>query len=1188
METVGFASPGALRCLLIPAECVSLQEFSHYRDILKRVKDVRAVDLTHIPGIFNPQAYPQGYIFYNFVTRDDDADTLFLHDFEPFRKTSQVIGIAKWSQDLTDDKIRSMKDTLTKKYTNPLIHSMLIFDCPCDFSTKIADCYTIQKETTNMETVLCDVTSRFLSKFSTYASAYEHTTLQSPRNITAIPTNHIQLSIEKQRKRLGTFELNQEKAKQMQTKGRKLKLSGNFYLMVGNYKSALSDLCEAIYNLKAVNDYLWLASAFDALSLCLFFLSFIGAPFQLPSFVSIILDKTKDLDLNNLSISSPRPSLQVSASSTPRPSSISIPEVPFGTVKDLIIKIGKICMMYYKLAEKDGGDYLPKVVLIESILRYTSFSLLVESETSLNSNIFRQIIYDNLVVKNSIKVSDNASEQCTAMLRQVMQQNLEDISTTQRLRILSSIMNLYTMLNMHRKCAFIINYYLKTVNESDKSILLDGFSPKQLDSIFKSYALNYGIRLRSDDKLTTPNEIQVMTLNQIIKFCDKIDFNEGFIKYGSIILRDFHTLISKDEQINLYNRMKKKMTFVKTQPSFWDFNIIKNIDFDDCQKFIQNDHCSVYITIKNIFAFDIEISEWSLYTVDELSLTTVKCNIGKESIDKSEIIVIQSQAEIRLEFTVIPTGSGLLKIEGLEASISGCKKMKFNIPEYQYQFFKHKHLSIREEINDSRIIEPIAQHFEIPVVYKQPFLKLIDIQIENHIMLLEGEHRQFKIVLQNMSNVAINQLDVKFHDSTTDPLNTILNRKDIPVNEIYEIEYYLFVKKPFTVLNKFDMTIIEPQETFNLDVRIWGKKGVEDAKLVLEYANQNPENLTDFTRKLEIPVHISVYSSVELAGCDILPLTSNTIVSEVSNDSCWRYLEKVSKWGYQISDFCILALDFMNLSPDEVTITLQSLLKGSDDKDFQEGIGLIENTNEKTFVCTTTLQTRQNIRLFIPILKIDFDEDYLNKNIPSIRKKQFVCDYKTPEAEQRFIKHSFWYRDELLQRLRACWKISENAVSSISAGRSGTIDIRSLKFSSKMLSTIAVEKVSLKLNLQDQSDITVSDTSSVEMGELYSVTVTIKNSYKKPFWGMLRHIVACKNPPYNIEKKVIINGVLQFSIGLPLSPGESRMFTLGVVFLEKGDYEWGVLFDELSGYENGHIEIKRQYLQQEQLKISVA
>lgn len=146
--------------------------------------------------------------------------------------------------------------------------------------------------------------------------------------------------------------------------------------------------------------------------------------------------------------------------------------------------------------------------------------------------------------------------------------------------------------------------------------------------------------------------------------------------------------------------------------------------------------------------------------------------------------------------------------------------------------------------------------------------------------------------------------------------------------------------------------------------------------------------------------------------------------------------------------------------------------------------------------------------------------------------------------------------------------------------------MRGFRFSSRMIENIRVEKVKLKLKLLNDQDI-VQDLNNVYLNQFYTVRIEITNRNKYPIFGMLRHIPVCKDPPYTYEKKVLINGVLQFSIGKPLDSNETMIFELGIVFIEKGDYEWGALFDEMPDWKDGNLTIKKQHLQREQLKFKV-
>lgn len=1192
MDTLGFATPAMVRTLLVPVSSIHRSDFLRHRRHFETIKDVRAVDLTSNPGMFNPMAYPQGRIFHNFVTRDEDSDSFFLHDFEPYRKTSIVIGICQYTDDTNDDSIRALKLDLSKKYSSAIYTAIIIFNCPEGVSTKVADSYIVNNVQSNMETILCDITSRFLTNFSRYASAYEHTTLRSPGNLTGnlLPKSASRTSLlDKQKKPFDTS----DKTKGNIDKGRKLKLSANFFLMVGNYKKSFVDFCDAISLLSSTNDHIWLASAFDGLAVCLFLLSFVGSPLQLPNFLRKLIENTRNIDFVKLrpSISSPRPSFQKNAQSTSRRSS-SVPsdtfaEVSLETVTDYILNLSKLSLFHYQIALKEGSEYIPQIVITESGIRNAFILVLIGTEGLLSENIIESSIYNTSNAWINKKVLNNSVDYAhfNLLVSQSYKLEFKTLSTYAKLNCYSVLIKLYSMLDMPRKSCLMINGFMSTINLSTTYSIVNDFNFKELDFILESYITNYGIRLSNDYQMYKPNVLQLKAIYQVVEFCSKIGFHQGFVKYGSLMISDFRTLLSENDQISLFEEVKTVMNENGISTTYWDERLLIDIEFDhEENQLIEDEYSDIFITFNNPFAFPIEIRDYSLSSLDDFKLE-LSINTNFDFVTPFKSIIIQPKELKRIPFILVAKSYSMLKIDGFNASICGCKPQKFTIDTSKENTnFKVKGKSIKADL-ETRLKQKSADDLKITsikVVHKQPRLQLINIELDDYVMLLEGEYRQFTVTLKNTSDVPINQLDLKFHDSTTGPLNNLLNKKDVPANEVYELEYYLYVKKPFEILNKVAITKIEPFETFDLDVRLWGKRGVTEAKLILDYANQKAD-LINFKRELLVPVKISVCPSVELAGCDIIPLSSNTNISMISNNHCVNYLKSMAQRGYEASDFCILALDFMNMCPEAVEIKLQTLFESSIDPAFQEGSGAIEGITDDDYELTTVLNIRQNIRVFLPLKRVDLNESYLEQNIPSLRKKQYIKDYKTPEAEQQYIKRSFWYRNEILKRLRATWRISDTAQSSVSAGRTGTIDIRSLKLSSKMLNMIELDKMVVSLELKDENNLTVSDLSSVKIASFYSVKITLLNRYKDPVFGMLRHIVVCKNPPYTMDNKVLFNGTLEFGIGDQLCSGEERSFHLSIVFLERGDYEWGALFDQL----DDHLNIKKQHLQRQQLKLTV-
>jgi hypothetical protein len=1185
MDSLTFVTPANVRSLIVPVNELDQTDFEKILETLKRVKDVRAVDLTHNPGKFNPQAYPQGHIYLNFVTRDEDEESLFLHDFEPYRKTTIVIGIAKWNDELNTDIIRNLKSELKKKYPAPMSQFVMIFDCPIDFSCELSEVYAVNENTSNMETKICDLTSRFLSNFSTYASAYEHTTLRSPGNLNGTVSKP-------KRKITSSFELNPEKVKQMSSKGRKQKLVANFYLMAGNLKSSLSEFCEAIFNLKAANDFLWLASALDGLAVCLFLLSSIGAPYQLPPFIHSLLDSAKDIDhMLSSPMVSPRPSLQLNTFSslnnlsnhTPEPTSLSV--VPLDVVESTIFACGKLSVAYYEQARHFGIDYVPQIVVSESLLRYASLLVLINTNGKFDLNLIEEILYSSTIYNGNHVSKSFDLEYFNNLCFHVLNAEFKHLAPSQQLKFFYTLTFLYSRTNMNMKKCLMIKNFFDLVISSQHIISINRFEYQSLNNLLKEYCENYGIAIDSKTYIKHPNHIQKKILYQILHFCEKINHYEGYIYYSSIILSHFRSLLTESECISIHDKIKGYKVFINKSPEYWDSNFFLDFQFQTTvNQIVEAEECNVNILIRNSFAFEIEIKDLELSTENNFPLEVFATDKRQvDGLNSLPTIYMRPFMEMVIPIIIIPKKNGKLVIDGIIASVDICKRQKFVTNNRKAIPFLPK--IKRKPINIVDTYETIKT-WEISVVYKQPLLKIVDIKLtDKWLMLLDGEKKQFKVVLKNMTDTEINHLISKFKDSTTDKLTAELSNKLLQPNEIYEIEYQLLMKKPFKILNKHALVQIKGNESFHLEVEITGKLGVNEAHLVLEYSHQK-DTLSEFKRSLTIPVNLTVYPSVELAGCDIISLTTNTRISEQNDNLCWKYLKSMKGQNFKLSNFCLLALDFVNMWSEEMEICIEYDTKATDPKDPKESYNSAGEVEEGTFVTRALLHSRKNIRVFIPLLRMDFEEEFLDRRIPSLRNKQFIVDKKTPVAEQTFINHAFWYKEEILKHLKATWKISSTATNSIHSGKCGDIELRGFKFSSKMIEVLEVEKIGIQLKLLNENNEEV-DLNAIESNKFYTIHVRLTNRNKYSIFGIIRHIPVCKDPPYTYEKKILINGVLQFSIEQSLDPGHHRNYDLGVVFIEKGEYEWGVLFDEINDWEEGHINIKKQHLQREQLKFTV-
>ncbi|GMM35913.1 Trs120 protein [Saccharomycopsis crataegensis] len=648
---------------------------------------------------------------------------------------------------------------------------------------------------------------------------------------------------------------------------------------------------------------------------------------------------------------------------------------------------------------------------------------------------------------------------------------------------------------------------------------------------------------------------------------------------------------------------------------------------------VQDEIFTVLVKVQNPFEFDIELSEIAIKANEELELETLVNNNQNQ-------FTINADSVTTLRIAVRPLNYGELKIIGAEMKVNNCERQLFKIiHKEKYEVLekikkvgieanlpsnksKLSPLSNNTGVNGDESSAKIANRVEfknlnLVVITPQPILSLIDLSLNNGwIMLLEGEKSSFKIVLKNLSNIKINYLAFSFLDSTIEPLTKALQSKDLPINEIYEIEYYLLKRKPLKIqkseINK--LKFIKPLDYLNLNFDIRGKRGMRDAHIILDYGNQHsvdPNNkdvsedeksaqqFSNFFRRISIPISVTVSPSIELAGCDLIPLFNN--VKELNEDkinviqsesskavqnmkefaleqkNIWAYLNK--KTNNKVSDYCLLVVDLRNSWNQKFKVTLKSsdfVLDEADDK----GMGASNDDDDDDFYSISeTIAPGHTERFILPIKRIEFSNEYLERSIPSLRNKQFIVqDNKYTKEEFKYIREAFWYRKELLRHIKGDW-VEEGSK------RQGDIELRGIRLSQRMVSVLRIEKIGIEMQiLNDHQNIKNNGLYwEVSTEQFATIRTKIINRSNYVLQGFIRHVPISNNHG-PIDRKILYNGVLQLNIGQEgILPGESKDFDLGVVILDKGEYEWGAIFDEQIFDSNNSVDL--QHTQREPLFI---
>lgn len=604
---------------------------------------------------------------------------------------------------------------------------------------------------------------------------------------------------------------------------------------------------------------------------------------------------------------------------------------------------------------------------------------------------------------------------------------------------------------------------------------------------------------------------------------------------------------------------------------------------------VQNEIFTVLVKVQNPFRFEIELSEISIETDGVVSLETLVNN-------NQNHFTINPTSVTTLRVAVRPLNYGELKIIGALIKVNSCEKQLFKVVYKEKYEVLEKVKKIGVDANISKqgfqdlTKEEISDRVEfknlnLTVISPQPILLLSDLSLNNGwIMLLEGEKASFKILLKNLLDIKINYLAFSFLDLTIEPLTKALQLRDLPVNEIYEIEYYLLKRKPLRIqkaeINK--LKYIKPLDFLNLSFDIKGKRGMRDAHVILDYGNQAEDQearkYLNYFRRISIPISVTVSPSVELAGCDLIPLFNgvNTLNEERigaltesmdmkgladGQKNIWSYLNRQTK---NIGSYCLLVIDLRNLWNQKFRVTLRLsdfVFPTSEEFDSasENEKATFSKTDEDCYTVSETIAPGHTERFILPIKRIEFSSEYLERAIPSLRNRQFVVqDGKHTKEEYKFIREAFWYRKELLRHIKGRW-VEEGSK------REGYIELRGIRLSQRMVSVLRIEKVGIEMTVLDGAGNPLKNNGlfwEVEPETFVTVRTKVTNRSNYVLRGFLRHVpTASGNVP--LDRRILYNGVLQLNVGQEgIKPGESKEFDLGMVILERGEYEWGAIFDE--------------------------
>ncbi|OJD17548.1 hypothetical protein AJ78_02361 [Emergomyces pasteurianus Ep9510] len=636
------------------------------------------------------------------------------------------------------------------------------------------------------------------------------------------------------------------------------------------------------------------------------------------------------------------------------------------------------------------------------------------------------------------------------------------------------------------------------------------------------------------------------------------------------------------------------------------------------------------VTLQNPFEFDVEIESL------RIEGTGVTFEAAAHGLWLAPFTVQDSF------ISGLATTDGTLEITGCMVKVKFCRERRFPIfknfwkPELE-QKIKRTGLAAKEPLserplswssNASGTVSGIIRKGPKPdivlakVIKKQPTAIIKSTSLsQSAIMLLEGETRSFDITLQNISTCPLDFISFSFEDSTTRQLQSALTNKENLPPDIYELELQLSTNPALTwrrdKLSQNGLSIA-PGTTATFTIDVYGKPGLDDAVVQIDYAHvcASSADLPEafYCRQISLPLTLTVNSGVDVTRCDVLPFSGdfawmNKLQRNVQRNEDSRapggdkdsiksvepsstprsitqfretqFSQTLSRLGLNSfgSDHCVLLLDLRNAWPNPLSVSLVvneniSANAKIDNSPKLDLIGVHETYDE--------LQPGHVSRFVLVVPRVYVENP--QRPIPSLNvsnKRQFVVSANklSYEAESS-ARETFWFREELLKRLRGSWKEE-------STGREGVIDLRAIRLNARMVDALRIDDVDVTFSLRPYSpgssnssgsgdgtsgidNDSVSQTGhskfNVKTNAFLTLSVTIINRSSKPIHLLLRLQPSLRHTPHaialDLSKRFAWSGMLQRSLPI-LEPHQTTDITLGITALCRGEYEIGASIEEI-------------------------
>ena len=597
------------------------------------------------------------------------------------------------------------------------------------------------------------------------------------------------------------------------------------------------------------------------------------------------------------------------------------------------------------------------------------------------------------------------------------------------------------------------------------------------------------------------------------------------------------------------------------------------------------------VMLQNLFDFDLAI--------DSISLIADGVSVDYPA---QAVLVGPYRTQTMLVYAT-PRSGGKLSIASCKVKVRGCRERSFSIfhdPWALKTDVKGRNLHLRQNDDSpaqrdsnqpkskaSRVQPgPLATPLVLKVIDSQPMLNVKAMSLaQSAIMLLEGESQRFTVTLRNISSTPADLVLLSFSDSTAARAQTALLNKEMSAFELHELELSV-ARHPALRLHRPERSKelrIEPSNDLDLEVEVFGKPGLTDGRIQLDYGYlgvaQTELEHQFFTRQIAIPVTITVNPSLELRANDIYHMNSSFSIprdsstpNRIGNASQPHTLDLLNTIGIKDPSMshCLLILDFYNTWTTSLTLSLRTP-------------GNSESPQTHNF----PLPASSTTRIPLPLPRFYLPPSISHAPIPSLNpatKRQFVVSSApTSAAAERQAREAFWYREEILKHLSATW--TEQHTENPSGNRIGEVDLRrNLHLTPAMVQAYALPDIAISMTIRlSSSPITTPPSPSQQKQQtqvqqlnpttfavstctFLTLRTTLTNRSPSPIRPLLRLQPTLEGQTgdraLDISGKLMVQGFTQ-SVLEVLEAGGEREVETGFLVLARGRYVWGAVVEEV-------------------------